>query len=355
MAKTRAIGLDIGTTYVRAAEVEFGSKGPAGTDRPVVVAFGEAPVPPGALRDGEVVEPAVVSTALKQLWREHKFSSKEVIIGMGNQRVLVRDLELPVMPLAQLRASLPYQVQDFLPIAIEDAHLDYVPTGISENQHGQVVSGLLVAATKDTVKANLDAVEMAGLKPVMVDLTALALTRSIARGDLAESTVALVDLGARITTVVVVERGMPKFVRVLPTGGQDMTDAIAAAMQMSFDEAEALKYQVGIGFAVPNEYTPAAEAVSQVGRVLVEAVRNTLSFYSNNSDEGGIQTVLLSGRGALLPGLGQYIATSARISVALAAPLATMRVGKSLPQGEALDRLQHVTAVPVGLAFGVAA
>ena len=355
MAKSRVIGLDIGSTNVRAVEVEFGPRGPAQTPAPEVLRFGEAPLPPGAVRDGEVVEPAVVSTALRQLWRETKFSSKEVIIGVGNQRVLVRDLDLPAMPLDQIRKSLPYQVQDQIPINVEDALLDFVPTGTAAGQHGPMVRGLLVAATKDTVEANLAAVHAAGLRATMVDLTALALTRSLARGPWASRTVALVDIGARITNVVIVERGMPQFVRVLPTGGQDMTDAISSAMAISDAEAEVLKYQVGIGNVVPPEFLPAAEAVAQVGHVLVEAVRSTLSYFAMNNPGGALDMVLLTGRGAQLPGLGQYLSSAARVGVSLADPLSTMKVGSEMPTGHQLDSIQHVLSVPLGLAFGVAA
>lgn len=354
MAKARVIGLDIGTTHVRAVEVQHGSSGPSRTDQPTVVRYAERPLPSGAVRDGEVVEPAVVSTAIKQMWRDTKFSTKEVVIGVGNQRVLVRELDLPAMPLDQLRATLPYQVQEFLPIAVDDAHLDYVPTGMVESPHGPMVQGLLVAATKDTVAANLRAVEAAGLRATMVDLTALALTRSLARGPLADQTLAVVDLGARISTVVIVERGMPKFVRVLPTGGHDMNDAIASAMGMSEDDAERLKFQVGIGITVPDEYRPAADAIAQVGHVLVEAVRNTLSYYAMNTPGGSLSTVMLTGRGAQLPGLGQYIATAARVGVSLAAPLSTVKLGSEMPRGADLDALQFVASVPLGLAFGVA-
>ncbi|MBI9115356.1 type IV pilus assembly protein PilM [Sanguibacter suaedae] len=355
MAKSRVIGLDIGSTNVRAAEVEFGSRGPAASNPPEVLRFGEVPLPPGAVRDGEVVEPEAVTTAIKHLWRETKFSTKDVVIGVGNQRVLVRDMDLPAMPLDQIRASLPYQVQDQIPVAVEDALLDFVPTALADGQHGPVVKGLLVAATKDSVEANISAVEAAGLRVSMVDLNALALTRSLTRGAWADRTVALVDLGARITTVVIVVAGLPQFVRVLPTGGHDMTAAISSAMGVSEADAEAMKRQVGIGMSVPPDYVPAAEAVAQVGHVLVEAVRGTLSYFSMNNPNGVLDMVLLSGRGAQLPGLGQYLSSAARVSVSLATPLAATKVGSAMPKGQHLEEIQHVLGVPLGLAFGVAA
>ncbi|PFG33095.1 type IV pilus assembly protein PilM [Sanguibacter antarcticus] len=352
MTKSRIIGLDIGSTHVRAAEIKFDHKNQ--NSQPELVRFGQVLLPEGALRDGEVVEMNVVATALRQLWRDHKFGTKDVVIGVGNQRVLIRDLDLPAMPLDQIRASLQYQVQDLLPVAVEDAVLDYLPTGLYDGQHGPVVGGLLVAATKDTVQANTAAVEAAGLRPVMVDVNAFALTRALARGQWAERTIAVVDLGARITDVVVIDGGAPRFVRTLPTGGADMTEAIARSMNISEPEAEQLKRQVGIGQPVPPEYSQAAEAIAEVGHVLIEAVRNTLSFYAMNNPGGGIEMVLLTGGGASLPGLGQYLSTAARVGVSLASPLSTMKVG-ALPGNKNNDSWQQTISLALGLAMGAAA
>ncbi|HWJ83978.1 MAG TPA: pilus assembly protein PilM, partial [Cellulomonas sp.] len=98
MAKTRVIGLDIGTTGVRAVEVEFDNGGAARGAPGRVVRAGFVPLPWGAVHDGEVAEPATVSSAIKRLWAEQKFSSKEVVVGVGNQRVLVRELDMPALP-----------------------------------------------------------------------------------------------------------------------------------------------------------------------------------------------------------------------------------------------------------------
>ena len=171
MAAT-VIGLDIGTTRVRAVELQTGRGGPT------VVKYAEAPLPLGAVQDGEVTEPDGVVPALRQLWTSGGFSSRDVVIGVGNQRVMVRNLDLPWMPMKQLRSSLPFQVQDTLPVAVEDALLDFYPTAEFDAQSGRTVQGLLVAATRDTVAANVAAVESAGLRPQMVDLNAFALLRA---------------------------------------------------------------------------------------------------------------------------------------------------------------------------------
>lgn len=350
MAKAGVIGLDIGTTHVRAAEVVPGKgQSPGGT----LVRYGEVPLPIGAVRDGEVEDHGTVVTALRRLWAEAKFGSRDVNIGIGNQRVVVRELELPWMPLPQLRTSLPFQVQEMLPMSTDEALLDFYPTAEGTGPVGRTVLGMLVAATKDTVRANVMAVESAGLRPRLVDLNPFALLRAIVHGELADRTVAVVDIGARITQVVIAAQGVPKFVRVLPSGGQNVTEAVAGALGISAPEAEGVKREVGIGFSVPAERTAAAEAVGAVVRPLVEAVRNTFVYYASNHPGAGIDLVVVTGGGAQLPGLGQYLSSASRLPVSLGDPLSTLKVAR----GVFIDPARHASfvAMPVGLAYGVAA
>jgi type IV pilus assembly protein PilM len=337
------IGLDIGTTRVRAVEAH------QGRGAPTLVRYAEVPLPPGAVQDGEVADSGAVVHALRALWSRGRFAHRDVVLGVGNQRVLVRDLELAWMPLNQIRASLPFQVQDALPVAVEDALLDFYPTGELEGQSGRMVSGLLVAATRDTVQANVSAVESAGLRPVVVDLNAFALTRAVARDALAHRIVALVDIGAQITTVVIVDNGTPRLIRTLPSGGQHVTDAIVASLQIPVVDAEMLKQQVGVGFAVSAELEPAAEIVNHLTGTLVESIRNTLVYYAGNNPGAAADLVVLTGGGSHLSGLGQYLASASRTTVTMAEVLGAVNVARSANVGA----LGSTVAVPLGLALAV--
>ncbi|QCB93642.1 type IV pilus assembly protein PilM [Cellulomonas shaoxiangyii] len=353
MASSRVIGLDIGTTTVRAAEVEFGKGGPA-SGTATLVRYGEAPLPAGAVRDGEVTEAEVVSTSLRRLWAQAKFGTKDVVIGVGNQRVLVREFDLPWLPDNQIKQSLPFHVQGVLPMSTDDALLDFFPVSEFEGRSGRTLKGMLVAAQRDTVNANVLAVVGAGLRPTQVDLNAFALLRSVCRGELASQTVAVVDVGAHLTHVVVSAHGVPRLVRTLPSGGQQVTDAVAAAAGIGRPEAEEAKRALGLGYAAPAEHAAAADALNEAAQKLLEAVRGTIAFYSGNHREAPIEAVLVTGGGAALPGFGQYLATLTRLPVILADPLAGVRVRKgsrrATPHGE-----QAVAALPIGLAFGAAA
>jgi len=347
------VGLDIGTSAVRATEVAFGSGGPAAGNG-TLQRFGQVDLPPGAVRDGEVVEQAMVSHAIKQLWQQAGFSTKDVVLGVGNQRVIVREMELPWMPLAQLKASLPYQVQELLPVAGGDALLDFFPTGEHTGERGRTVRGMLVAAQRDTVAANVLAVEGAGLRPTMVDLNAFALVRALSRGAAGAGTVAFVDIGARVTNVVVAVRGVPALVRVIPQGGGHITDAVATALGVTAHEAEGIKRELGIAYGAAAGQEAAAEAIGATARQLVESIRNTFVYYAGNHPGAGIEGVLLTGGGAHLPGLGQFLSSSSRIPVALGDALQGLRLAKTLDRSR-LTGAESLVAMPVGLAHGVAA
>jgi type IV pilus assembly protein PilM len=339
----RAIGLDIGTTYVRAAEVEISG---GGSSRGVVgslLRYAELPLPAGAVADGEIHEVATVASVLKRLWSKGHFSSKQVIAGVGSQRVVVREMDLPSLPMPQLRQSLPFQVGEMLPMSADEALLDFYPTSEVDGANGKMLRGILVAAAKSTVASQVLAIESAGLQPVLIDLNAFALFRAQATSDWGSQTVAFMDIGARTTNVIVVADGAPRYVRTLPAGGQDATDAVAGGLKVSTIEAEKLKRDIGVGFAVPDQMRLGA-----VTRGLVDSVRSTFVFYSQNNPSRPIQHVVLTGGGAHLPGFGQYLSSAMRLPVSFGDGLAKVKVSKR-DRATVLEGRESLVAICVGL------
>src|SRR6266545_2585741 len=213
MAKT-LIGLDIGSTAVRAAEVATG-------DVPVLSRAAQVPLPSGAVENGEVRQPQVVAEALKELWGRSRIRGRQVRIGVGNQRVVVREIALPWLPDKELRASLGFQVQEFIPISVDEAVLDFDPLGEFELEGRRMLRILLVAAQKLMISEAVTAVQAARLDPVGIDLNPFALVRAVGTveglnletpGD-----EAVVDVGAHVTNISVHDRGIARFVRILPT------------------------------------------------------------------------------------------------------------------------------------------
>jgi type IV pilus assembly protein PilM len=238
MARTR-LGLDIGSTAARVAEVSTG-------DLPVIVRAAQVPLPVGAVENGEVRQPDVVAEALADLWKKAGVKGKQVHLGVGNQRVVVREISLPWLPEKELRESLAYQVQEFIPMATDEAVLDYDPLGEVDQGGRRMQRILLVAAHKGMVSSLVSAALAAKLEPLGIDLTPFAVVRAVGRGDESldletQGDEAVVDVGAHVTTICVHDRGVTRFVRILPSGGRDVTLAIARGLGLEDAVAEALK------------------------------------------------------------------------------------------------------------------
>jgi len=346
------VGLDIGTSGVRAAELSSG-KGPMTLER-----FGQVALPNGAVRDGEVIDSDAVAAAIKQLWVQAKFGSKRVVVGVANQKVVVRQVDLPWLPVNELRKSLQFQVQDFIPMPVDQAILDFHPLEEFTNDAGaRMLRVLLVAASRDMVGSAVESVEKAGLEPAMVDLTSFAVLRSLVGGSGMGSVEAeaLVDIGASVTNIVVHQGGVPRFVRILLMGGADITDAVAERLGVPMDHAEAVKQTNGMS-PTPGaaEQHPAGRAIELTGSNFVEEVRGSLDYYLAQPAAMRIGRVVLSGGGSRLGGIVQRLSAATRLPVELARPMGSLRLGRTGLTDEQLAYVEPMVAVPVGLAMGMA-
>ena len=348
MAAHTAIGLDIGTSGVRAAQVTV-AHGQLTLDR-----FGQVALPHGAVRDGEVADADAVAEAIKSLWASAKFSSKKVALGVANQRVVVRQVTLPWMEPKDLKESLKYQVADLVPMPVDDAVLDFVAIDEVDGDNGRQVRGLLVAAAQDMVLGSIRAAQKAGLTPTTVDLTPFAVLRSLGSAQTTSlgAPEALVDIGAKVTNIIVHEGGVPLFVRVLLMGGEDVTDTLVEKLGVSLAEAESLKR------VAPFDPSPGAQAAQ---RVLLTAVANfvgevrgSVDYYLATSGSRPLSRLVLSGGGARLAGLTERLAEATRTQVVHGSTFAQMEIGKTGLSPDQLRFVESMAAVPVGLAMGVA-
>jgi type IV pilus assembly protein PilM len=348
LAGRTAIGLDIGTSGVRAAELSFGKRGVT------LEKFGQIALSPGVVRDGEVMDGDALAETLRQLWAYTRFSHKQVALGIANQRVVVRQVELPWLPERELRASLPFQVQDYLPMPVEHAVLDFHPVEeVSVPGQPRLLRGLLVAAVREVVLSNVNAVQGAGLQVTGVDLTSFAVLRSMGNSGAADAdTVALVDIGAKVTNIVVHRAGVPLFVRILLLGGQDVTDAVAESLGVETVEAEALKQLPSRAGYDLDQLAAAAQAADEGADAFVDEVRSSLDYFAASSPGQRLQRLVLTGGGSHLAGLAERLEAATRLPVLTGNPLRTLQIGRTGLTDEQLDFLQPLAAVPVGLALG---
>ena len=384
MART-LVGLDIGSTGVRAAEFVPGRR------RSTLRRFASVPLEPGVVRAGAVVDGEALAAALKELWSVGRFGTRDARLAIANSGVMVRQMALDWLPAKDFRQALRYQVQDALPMAVDDANLDFHLLEEMEQETGggqprRLVRILLVAAAREVVDPFVEAAIGAGLRPQGVDLLPFALVRARAgtgtrhrdgaapEGGVAE---AIVDVGADVVSVVVHVAGTPRYVRIIPgVGGDSITQAVMHRYQWTWEDAERTKVFVGLpGHAQLDDSQraamplrddgldhPAQQVVVDAASDLVGEISTTLDFYrdsaresareSRRAEEGPVEVarVVLAGSGARLGGLRELIEDRVGLPVEWHDPLARVKA----PRSVRLTREdQPSLAVAAGLCAGV--
>jgi type IV pilus assembly protein PilM len=362
------VGLDIGTTAVRAVELST-----AGKAKPTLLRFHEVALDEGAVSRGEVIEPEIVATALKKLWSEGGFKSKNVVLGMGNQHIFARDLTVPKMPLDQIRDSLPFQVQNMLQVPLADSLLDFYPISESVGEHGPMINGLLIAAEKNSILENIRAVERAGLTAVEVDLIPFALNRLLISQPQVKGIVALINVGASTTNILVAQDGVPQFVRIIPAGGDDLTQGLRVGLEIASHRAEELKRSLNLGVVspvadesgyessqctcplciealAPHGDPQAKEILQAVTGELLNGLRNTVKYFTSIRPQDPVEQILICGGGSQLSGFTKALAEMVRIPVITADPFNSITIARKANSEKYPDKASSM-AVALGLAL----
>ncbi|MDP8957768.1 MAG: type IV pilus assembly protein PilM [Actinomycetota bacterium] len=353
------VGLEIGTTAVRAAALNT-AKNP-----PVLQRFGQVGLPEGAVVGGELMDESVVTNALTKLWKEAKLPRKRVVVGIANQRVIVRRVDVPYMEEDELAEALPFQVQEFIPIPLDEAVMDFVPLEEFATPQGEtMLSVLVVAAQGDMVDSVLRVTSGAGLKLIGIDLQAFALVRAVFGEGLGpeEASQAVIDIGGGITQVIIARDGAVRFTRILTLGGQDFTSALVERLGITSDQAELLKRQVGIPNGANGSSTGSAgkateeeelaqEVLSRQAQSFIDEIRGSVDYYLGQSGEERLGRVMVAGSGARLPNLVNSLGKALGMPVEPARVLEDLAVGRLGLSEVELLQAQPVLPVVVGLAL----
>lgn len=337
MPGTVSIGVDIGSSAVRAAEVVRGRTGVE------ITRFAQVGLPSGAVVEGEVKDPGAVAQALRRLWREGGFRRREVVLGVNSQRAMVRQVEMPELSQGELRAALGYQIGNLIPIPIDQAVFDFslLGPGRPTGDGAKTVAALVVVAQKDVVKDGFDVARRAGLRVRAMDSSALALLRALPPSQGAGPS-AVVCLGADLATVVVREGEVPRFVRTVSVVGTrgDGSEPTAPGGRPSEGPRRGATGTVAIA-------TKPSTKMSSV----VEEVRGSVEYFLSHNQGLQLSEMVLTGGGVLQEGVAGAIAAAMGlpVKVAMVAPHWELeRLGLSEAQQQQAS-LRWATAVGLAL------
>lgn len=342
MAKL-TIGLDIGTSAVRAAELDITRS------QPVLVTYGQVGLPPGSLVDGEIRDSSSVTEAISKLWKNGQFGRSSVIVGIAGLRAITREIDLPFVPDSEVEDAVRFQSEEVIPFPPEQTILSSQVLADYNSAEGEKMRRILVAAAHvDLVSGVIETVERAGLTVEGVDLISSALVRAIGGQDASDQPEAIVSIGAGLTVVVIHQRGRPQFVRTIGSAGNATTAAISAALDLPVADAEFVKRRIGEA----NAQMQSAERAAQPSmNELVGEVRNSIQYFASLPGRLPVSRVLITGGGSDLTGLVPLLESQIRLPILRVSPIARLDVSRLDLGPEQAAEVGPVLATPIGLAL----
>src|SRR5262245_26857776 len=335
------IGVDIGSSSIKVVQIKENRRGGRSLAR-----FGYHPLPPQTIVDGHVINSGAVVEGLQKLF--HKSKSKDVALRVSGHSVIIKKISMPQMSPAELREQINWEAEQHIPFDLAEVEIDWQVLGQRPEQ-GQM-DVLLVAAKKEEVNDLTNLAVEAKLRPRCVDLDAFTVQNAyeIGYGGIpGNQTIALIHVGASLTTLNILSGGTTAFTRDIANGGNQITEEIQRQLSISAEEAEAYKCGGDGRGLVPREVP---EIVQQVVETLAGEIQRSLDFYLATSGEGEVHRVFVSGGTANIRALLDAIERRCRVAVERLDPI---RVAP--PDGRSVDlALLNARASQGAVAIGLA-
>jgi type IV pilus assembly protein PilM len=288
------VGLDIGSYSVKAVELKSKKKG--AEELYEVKKIGYELLPHDAIVEGTIIDSAAVVETIRMIFDENKITNRNVVISVSGNSVIIKKISLPSMDTEELAESIIWEAKHNIPYPYEETNVDYAILKSSDYTEDKNLDILLVAAKKDKIANYSNVVNQArkNLEAIEVDVFALQNALDVNYPELSkEKTIAIINLGANITNVIIIEKNVPQLFRDLSLGGSFFTENISKDLGISFDDAEKLLKGLPVKNVEPERY----EAILNMNiQNILEEVEKTFSFYeAGEKAERKIEAIFLSG------------------------------------------------------------
>ncbi len=342
--KKGLVGVDIGSSAIKAVELKPGGKG---GDEYQLLAIGMEPLPPEAIVDGAIMDSGAVIDAIQRLFSTQKIKTPEVATSVSGNAVIVKKISLPQMSAEELAESIHWEAEQYIPFDIQDVSLDYEV--MEGGGSGGNMDVLLVAVKKDKISDYTSAITQAGRSPQVVDVDVFALQNcyEVNYGVDPGRVIALLNVGASIMNINILKGATSIFNRDIAVGGNQYTEAIQKDLNLSFDQAEALKKGARVEGAAPENLHPILQAVSE--NIALE-IQKTFDFFRATSSEDRIDRIFLSGGTAKVQGLRDLLADRFEAGVEIMNPFNSITYNPRDFDPDFINEIGPSAAIAVGLA-----
>lgn len=336
------VGVDIGANSVKVVQLKEARK------RLQVVRYGFAELPPQTIIDSHIMSSSHVVEALLKIWSDGKITQKDVAVGIYGQSVIVRKITVPMMTNDELEEQIGWEAEQHIPFDIKVMSIDYEVLRRRPDQ-GQM-DLLLVAAKKDEINDYAAILREAKLKPLIVDINAFTIQNIFENqiGLPQDQTIALLNVGAAVSSLNIVSQGVSSFTREVANAGNAITEEIQKQCNVPYEQAEAYKCGGGPTQIVPQEVH---QIIQTACDGLAGEIQRSLDFYLATSGEQEISRIYVSGGSAYLAPLCKAVEKRARVPVMVFDPVSNLTVDAKFVNEQAMRQRAAQLVVALGLSL----
>ncbi len=328
--------LDIGTSAVRVVQLNRDSKdgwslahfGYGAVDTHTTTANSKE----SERRLGEVILTVIGQSGIK---------TKNVVIGMPAQKTFTTVIDMPTMPEAELRSTIKYQIDQYVPMAVDEAKVDWVLLG--QSAHDPAKQEVLLASTANSyAEERLEFIESLGLNVIAAEPDPIAMVRALLPSGIGDGRM-LIDVGETSTNLVMTYADAPRLVRTIPTGLQSLVKA--AVQNLNVQEDQARQFILKFGLAPDRLEGQVYRALETTLDGFAAELTKSIKFFQTRYPNTPVGGILLSGYASAIPKFSDYIAAKTTITATQANPWQKVRVSQSDQQQLAVISTEFATAV----------
>ena len=339
--KKTTVGLDIGSGLIKVAVIDHGR------GQPELVKVAITPLLADAIVEGEIMDPGIVSDAIRTALASAGVKNKEVVTAVGGRDVIIKKIQIDRVKETEVRDVVRWEAEQHVPFDMESVELDCQV--LNPEDEGLDMSVLLVAAKRELIENRMSLLADAGIQPAIIDVDAFAIHNAFEHNypEAVSGLVALVNIGHDTTNVNLLKDGAPILVRDVPFGSRRLREALQRERGFTSDHAENLLQGRG---AADDIRSLLDERVDE----LAVGIERAAAFIVAQSGGEGIGRVFLSGGGAAIPGMVQALGNRLGVRTEVASPLKRVGVRPDVMQSTAIDEVAPMLMLPIGLALRTA-
>lgn len=344
------VGLDIGSHAVKAVELKAKARNDVLTYE--VKKIGYELLPRDAIVEGTIVDSTTVAETIKLIFDENKIVNKNVVISISGNSVIIKKITLPVMEEKELAETVIWEAKHNIPYPFEETSIDYCILRPARRFGDQNLEILLVAAKKDKVTNYASVIEQANKSSHAIEIDVFAL-HNIIEVNYPEpfwnKTLAIINLGAHTTNLIITEKGIPQLFRDLALGGSLITENLSKGLNIGFDEAEkALK-----GLLLENIQADQYQLILDENiKNIIDEIRKTFSFYeAGQKEEKKVEHIYLCGGLSKMKDMAAKFEEKFTVKTEIANPFRNILLDERKFRGFYMEEMAPHFGVAVGLAL----